>query len=194
MKRLSAVLIVLLVLASPGLPPTGAQAANHPLEWAGAGQLRLIIRVDAEPESDERDAESSASRTDERPADIGLDLATELQKLGLQQRPDLSSIQVIRHNETTGKPMAYSKYAYGRSPFDRPFRWYDDSIPYEFPEFTDAVSRAKGRIVRRPKTRGGYFFNAIGDWRKGRLAWIHTSVRNESAIYAVYFDLLQPEE
>ncbi|TWU33865.1 FG-GAP-like repeat-containing protein [Novipirellula artificiosorum] len=90
--------------------------------------------------------------------------------------------------------MAYSKYAYGRSPFDRPFRWYDDSISYEFPGFADAVSRAKGRIVRRPKTRGGYFFNAIGDWRKGRLAWIHTSVRNESATYAVYFDLLRREE
>ncbi|TWU33864.1 hypothetical protein [Novipirellula artificiosorum] len=84
MKRISAVLIVLLVLAGLELSPIGAQAAGHPLEWAGAGQLRLIIRVDAESESDERAAGSNVRRTVERPADIGLDLAAELRKLGLQ--------------------------------------------------------------------------------------------------------------
>jgi hypothetical protein len=194
MKHLYAVLIVLIVLASLELSLAGAQAADRHLEWAGAGQLRLTIRVDAESESEERGAAATASRTDERPADVGLDLAAELRKLGIRQRPDLTSIQVIRHDETTGKPMAYSKYAHSRGPFDRPFRWYDDAIPYEFPEFADAVSRAKERIVRRPKTRGGYFFNAIGDWQKGRLAWIHTAVRNEPATYAVYFDLLRPKE
>ena len=183
-----------MIVGLSGLSPScvNAQTETSHLEWSGKGQVRLVIRVDSE--SVEQGGTTQPANDDERPADIALDLAAELLKLGIEQTPDLTWLQVIQHDTSTGKPLAYSKYAYGRSKFDRPFRWYDNAIPYEFPEFADAVSRKKEQIVRQPKVRGGYFFNAIGDWQKGRLAWTHTATRAETATYAVYFDLLRPNE
>jgi FG-GAP-like repeat len=51
------------------------------------------------------------------------------------------------------------------------------------------VSRTKGKIVARPATRVGYFSNALGDWRAGRLVWMHAQDQ-KPANYAIYFDLL----
>jgi len=82
------------------------------------------------------------------------------------------------------------RYAYGLSDTERPFRWYDASIPYEFPEVVDDVSRTGGELRRKPKVRGGYFFNAIGEWKRGRLSWLHSQEGNTASFYAIYFDLL----
>src|SRR5260370_153913 len=38
--------------------------------------------------------------------------------------------------------------------------------------------------------RGGFFYNVLGDWRSGRLVWMHRPLDDQPARYAVYFDLL----
>ena len=70
-----------------------------------------------------------------------------------------------------GRPEFYRDYAYQRRPYDRPFRWYDAAIPYDFPEVLAPTSYTDGerRRITRPGT--GYMYDAIGDWRTGRLSW-----------------------
>lgn len=77
--------------------------------------------------------------------------------MGLTRRPDITTLRIVRYDPKTGRPVAYGKYAFAEGDGDRPFRWYDDAIPYDFPEFADATSRTGGRIIRRPPTRGGHF-------------------------------------
>lgn len=163
----------------------GTLAQGAELEWAGTGKVRIVVSVDSK-------AVISQGMADERPAIFQVDLVDQLRKLGIAERPDLNSIQVIRHDGSTGKPVIYPKSFSAQSQFDRPFRWYDAAIPYEFPEVENAVSRTKNKLVRRTKVRGGYFYNVIGDWERGRLAWTHTEDSNRPAIYAVYFDVLKP--
>ncbi len=155
-------------------------AADMP--WAGDGAYRLLVEIAS-------DDQQTVDR-DERPAELQIDFAMQLKELGVQGTPDLGSLQVVKHDASTGQSVKSGQYASARSEYDRPFRWYDAAIPYEFPEMADAVSRTKGRIVRKPRTRGGYFYNVLGDWQSGQLVWMHTSVKNKSAIYGLYFDLL----
>lgn len=95
---------------------------------------------------------------------------------------DATSIRVVRVDES-GKPLNDESL---------PFRWYDAAIPYDFPEFLDSVSRTVGALKPEPRERGGYYLNAMGDGRKGRLAWTHTQTGNEPAWYAVEFNWLKP--
>jgi hypothetical protein len=37
---------------------------------------------------------------------------------------------------------------------------------------------------------GGYNYNAVGDWKRGRLAWTHTGQGDGPSYYAVYFDVM----
>ncbi len=98
----------------------------------------------------------------------------------------------MRYDPKSGRALTYGNYAYARHAADRPFSWYDAAIPYDFPEFDDTVYRTEGRIVRALVVRGGYFFNAVGDGDRGRLAWMHTQTGHEPSWYAVYFSLLSP--
>jgi len=168
-------------------PITGNEVnAEAPVLWTGKGGFRIL--VDVPP----RDLGKRVA--DEMPADVGIDLTDVLDRLGVDSLADISSLQVIRYDVQTGKPIAGSKFLHGRGDFDCPFRWYDAAIPYEFPEVADDVSRTGGELRRTPVTRGGYFYNAIGDWKRGRLAWLHTQEKTASSHYAVYFNVLPPGE
>jgi hypothetical protein len=159
---------------------------NASAEWTGKGAYRLLVKVAPRKLTGRDD--------DELPAELAIDLQSELRKLGVSRLPNIASVQVVGYDQRTGRPLEYSNYAYGQSPADRPFRWYDAAIPYEFPEFANAVSRTRGKIERKPRVRGGYFFNVLGDWRKGRLAWMHTQSGDRPSCYAIYFDVLREDE
>ncbi|QDU37399.1 FG-GAP repeat protein [Maioricimonas rarisocia] len=150
------------------------------IEWTRDASYRLLVRVPAVALGDREQ--------DERPAECVIDFKAQLDSLGIEARPDLTSLRVVACDPQTGKalpsPTGESDAA------GRPFRWYDDAIPYEFPEFANAVSRTDGRIVRRSRVRGGYFFNVVGDWESGRLVWMHRPVTNKPTLYAIYFNLL----
>jgi hypothetical protein len=156
--------------------------AEPTIAWSGNGKHRLLVQV--------LPRKLAGRPDDELPAELAIDFQKELRKLGLKQLVDLSTLQIVRYDSRTGQAISDGNYAYGKSDPERPFRWYDAAIPYEFPEFANAASRTEDKIVRRSRVRGGYFFNAIGDWRKGRLAWLHRQVGEQPSHYAIYFDLL----
>lgn len=161
-----------------------AACKSSDVEWAGEGTHRFLVRV-APVEIDPRPF-------DEMPAEVEVDLSELLS--GFQRKADLASLQVIKYDPKTGNPIPYDQYAYARGPYDRPFRWYDAAIPYDFPEFAQAISNTEGEIRRETIPRAGYFYNAVGSWERGRLAWTHTQEGTESSHYAVYFDLLPDGE
>ncbi len=159
------------------------EAAPPPrLEWAGQGGYRVVVRVDARAEM---------PSGDEGPADVPIDFEKMLGELAPGRRPDLATIEVIAHDGASGRAAAGPAYAFGRGKLDVACRWYDDAIPYDFPEFEDNISQTDGvlRYVARP--RFGYFYPCTGDWRRGRLAFAHRAAAGASC-YAVYFDLLPP--
>ena len=111
---------------------------------------------------------------DELPAEVVIDLADEAL--------DATSLRVVRIDESgeliSDEPL--------------PFRWYDGAIPYDFPEFQGSVSGTAGALRPTLSERGGYYLNAIGDGRKGRLVWMHTQSGSEPAWYAIDFNWLKP--
>lgn len=151
--------------------------------WSVPRQFRILTTVAPYP--------LQGRDRDELPAELEIDFQAQLKKLGESRRPDLGTVQVVAIDQQSGLPVDYRRYAYGQSPADRPYRWYDAAIPYDFPEFADAVSRSNGEIQRRPRVRGGYFFNALGDWQRGRLGWIHTQNSDQASLYGIYFDVLE---
>lgn len=152
------------------------------VEWVGERRYRLLVTVEA--------TDGSAQRSDQRPTELQIDFDKQLKMLGIKGVADIGSIQVIPYDSATGAPRAGAKYGYATHPAESPFRWYDAAIPYDFPEFADAVSRSNGKIVRRNRVRAGYFFNVIGEWKRGRLVWMHTESDGAPTQYAVYFDVL----
>jgi len=172
------------LIAWVGLLHAGAVSSD--IEWAGDGSYRLLVEVSpVAPDGRGRD---------ELPAELEIDFVGELRRLGEKRLPDLGSLQVIRFDRASGRPLAYDNYAYGRGPYDRPFRWYDSAVPYDFPEFMGSINQTGGQIRMKNRIRGGYFYNVVGDWRKGRLAWTHEQEGTEPSYYAVYFDLLPSDQ
>src|SRR6476646_4112526 len=101
-------------------------AASAAVEWAGQGRFRLLVRVDP--------VDIGKRTSDEMPAEIVIDLSARLRELGAKEKANIASLQVIQYDPDSGKPIHYDCYAYGHSRFDRPFRWYDAAVPYDFPE------------------------------------------------------------
>lgn len=156
------------------------QLASH-VPWIGQGKCRLLVRVDP--------IDIAQRLQEETPAEIVLDFS-QMHELGGADAANIGSIQVMKFDPSTGESERYDHYAYARSLYDRPFRWYDSSIPYDFPDFYDAANRTDGVIHYKNRLRAGYFYGALGDWRSGHLAWEHTQNRQEASYYAIYFDLL----
>lgn len=129
---------------------------------------RLIVRVDP--------VDLGRRMRDELPAEVLLDHGNKVL--------DASSLRIV-HVDEMGKPISDEPL---------PFRWYDEAIPYDFPEFLDSVSRTAGELKPEPRVRGGYYLNAMGDGKKGRLAWMHTQLGNQPEWYAVEFNWLKPGE
>jgi len=144
--------------------------------------MRVLVRVSP--------VEVEARGHDEMPAEVMVDFSSRLAALGVRALPDLATLQVVRYDPVSGATVPFAGNQYATMPGDRPFRWYDDAVPYEFPDFQRDLAQTKGefRTVARP--RWGYFYEVIGDWRKGRLAWVHTQDGSHPSCYAVYFDLL----
>lgn len=185
-KRL---VLIICALFLSGLGAFRLRASAAPaVVWAGRGHYRLLLKV--EP------VDTGKRASDEMPADVEIDFAREIsERFGVEGRlPNIASIQVIKYDDRTGKPLTYGKYAYATSPYDRPFRWYDAAIPEDYPENESNIDQTGGELKWTTRKMWGYFYNAIGDWQRGRLAWTHTQEGNTASYYAVYFDLLHRGE
>ncbi|HEV3137328.1 MAG TPA: VCBS repeat-containing protein, partial [Pirellulales bacterium] len=173
--------IVVTAIIGTGEPLPAVERPAPAWKWTGKGALRIIVRVD--PPADRSRA------GDERPADVAIDFEKLLHEVAPGRKPDLAGVQVIRHDPQSGEPVRATRNAFGRGEFDLPCRWYDAAIPYEFPEVEDNVSSTEGKLRYVTRTRLGYFFDCLGDWKAGRLAFAHR-VGDAPAWYAMYFDLL----
>ena len=164
------------------LPLSGPLQGQRKVDWVGQGSFRILVEVEGRA--------LQQRSVDECPTELEIDFAAKLKELGIDKRADLGSIQVMKIDPKTGRALEYNDYAYARSNFDRPFRWYDAAVPYQFPEFRNTVDRTKGKIQYQDKIRTGYIYNVLGDWKSGRLAWMHTQTGSGPSRYAIYFDLL----
>lgn len=153
--------------------------AEDPPRWSADTSHRLLVKVPP--------VAIEGRDRDEHPAEFQFLPGEHLPE---GRRIDVASLQVVRYDQLTGESVMDGNYAYGRTAADRPYRWYDAAVPYHFPEMIEDVSRTGGEIVREERIRAGYFFNAVGDWKAGRLVWMHTQQGNSPSFYAVYFDLL----
>lgn len=154
------------------------------VNWAGHGRYRLLVKIDPQNIGDRN--------ADEMPAEVEINFDEELaNQLKIVNRlPDIASIQVIKYEPQTGRPLRYKSYAYATTPYDRPFRWYDHAIPENYPENEANIDVTAGELKWTSHRMWGYFYNVIGDWRSGKLAWVHTQEKGNSSYYAIYFDLL----
>ncbi|MBI3862133.1 MAG: VCBS repeat-containing protein [Planctomycetia bacterium] len=150
--------------------PGAQQAVSADETTAPAdGVLRVYVEVRAE--------DLRGRERDERPAEFQLS-AAEFDK---QRRIDLASLQIVRCDRTTRKDIS--------APL--PLRWYDDAIPYDFPECEQNIHSTDGlNLVFTARPRWGEFYNLLGEGRGGRLVWPHRQEKNETASYAISFRLL----
>ncbi len=165
---------IVLAIVFGAIPLTAAEPT-----WTGDGKLRVLVEV--KPQENTRPG-------DERPVEVEIDFDKLLRETHPQRRPNIAGLQVIRHDAVTGEPVKQGKFAFAKGEFDIPWRWYDAAIPYAFPEVERAVSYSDGKLEYTERPRFGYFYDCIGDWRRGRLVFPHRG--SGAGRYAVYFDLL----
>lgn len=165
--------------------PQAAQIPAGRVAWAGRGAHRVLVEVPA--------TDLGGRAVDELPAQIQIDWVELLESIGADAKPDLRTLQVMRIDAETGRPILYEDYVYQRGPYDRAFVWCDAAIPYEFPEVLAPTSYSDGERKRVINPRGGYYYYAVGDWRAGKLSWSHTQQDDKPSYYAVYFDVIAPD-
>jgi len=154
--------------------------------WASPGNYRLLVKVEPQKLGDRK--------SDESVAQVPIDFVELLDSIGVKGKADLRTIQVIQFDPKSGRQTSfYEDYAYQRGPWDRAFRWYDDAIPYDFQEVLGASSHTDGERKRSKTPRAGYVYNAVGEWKSGRLSWTHTQTGNEPSYYAIYFDVMDAD-
>jgi hypothetical protein len=148
-----------------------AGAAESPA--SGSDERRLLLEVPNQS--------LNGRKADERPAEFRL-VAAEFAR---GRRIDLPSLRVVRFDRNSNKELS--------GPL--PLRWYDDAIPYDFPECEQNAHSTDGLHLRFvPRPRWGEFYNLLGEGSSGRLVWLHRQEGNATATYAISFRLLPPGE
>lgn len=154
--------------------------------WPSPGTYRVLVKVEPQSLGDRK--------SDESVAQVSLDFPALLDSIGVKGKADMRTVQIIQFDPKTGRQTAfYEDFAYQRGPWDRAFTWYDDAIPYDFQEVLGASSHTDGDRKRLTTPRAGYVYNALGDWRSGKLAWTHTQTGSEPSYYGIYFDVMDAD-
>ncbi len=162
---------------------TVSTAADAPT-WVGQGKYRLLVRVDP--------LDIGNHKSDEMPTRIHLSSADVLQQTGAKGKINVGALEVEQYDPATGQPIPYGKWAYAHEPWEVPYRWYDDAVPEDFPEVVGNINPDTGELKYTPERNWGYFYETLGEWDSGNLAWTHTQRGNQPSYYAIYFDLLPP--
>jgi hypothetical protein len=159
------------------LVPSSPPGSNVTPTWASSRSHRIIVEVPA--------VDISKRLRDEAPAEVAVDFEALLRRDKISGSADLSTLQVMRFDPGTGKPIPYTNNLYQDTPYDLPLQWHDAAIPDPFPD--------RDRSVKSPwiaRRNWGYYYEVNGDWKKGKLAWTHVQQGRTSSWYAVYFNLL----
>ena len=142
---MSTTLTTLLILSAVAVPP-------REIPWSGAGQQRALVEVESVAAKDNKSQAGSgtSARIDERPADVRIEFAALLVQQGIKdQVVDPASIQVIRHDPTSGAPVSPASIRVCATRFETPSRWYDATIPYEFPECNANLATSRRKVAAR---------------------------------------------
>jgi hypothetical protein len=124
-------------------------------------------------------ADIGGRQRDEGPAEFSLAAAA----FAKDRRIDLATLQVVRWDPGARKALS--------APL--PLRWYDDTIPYDYPECEQNVHSTDGKhLVFVTHPRWGDFYNALGEGASGKLVWLHTQERRGPAVYQISVRLLPP--
>lgn len=156
------------------LPALVAQSLDMKPRWTSTRLHRVLIEVPA------RDL--GGRTADEMPARAAVDFE---RLLPPTWKADLSTLQLVRLNRTSGEPLHYTKNLYQQTPYDLPLQWHDSAISDPFPD--------RDRSVKSPwisRANWGYYYEVNGDWLRGNLDFPHTQQGSEPSLYAAYFDLL----
>jgi hypothetical protein len=167
-----------------GIVVLAASAPKEVPQWVGKGKYRILVRVDPV------DIHTRAS--DEMPTRIHVS-ATDLRaRTGVAGKIDVASLEIEQYDPQSGRPVTYGKWAYAHADWELPYRWYDDSIPEDFPEVVGNINPETGEVKFVPERNWGYFYETLGEWDGGNLAWTHVQQGKKPSYYAIYFDLLAP--
>jgi VCBS repeat protein len=149
------------------------------VRWSVGRDCRLLVRVDP--------VELGSRSSDESVAIIEIEFANYLNR----KRADLSSLAVVGYAPDTGEPITYEGNAYADTPGETTSRFYDASIPWEFPDYYDYVNFETEGVGRfKTMTAGGRLYGTVGDGAAGRLVWAHRQRGDTPSYYAIYFDVL----
>ncbi len=158
---------------------TGTVSAVEP-EWTGRGGHRLLLKVAAIDIGDRAG--------DELVARAAVDFAS---LIGKDRQVDLTTLQVHRYNPATGKAEPFKAFDNAVSPFDRPCRFEDDTVPDDYPDRASYSSEhPEGRGPATVRKRGGRLFNRLMHTDRGHVIWVHTQEGDAPAHYALYFDVV----
>lgn len=185
MKRRIASSIFALIYAAAVVLVAGEALANPSVKWVGDAPYRLLVRVDP--------IDLGSRSYDERPAELKIDWPEVLRRQGIDAGAvDMRSVRIVRYSPQTGEVVVpRMPWAFGQMAGEAPFRWYDDAIPYDFPEMQEDVNATNGKMVWTNRVRWGYFYDVVGDWKNGRLDWMHAQEDKSPSYYAVYFNTQQ---
>jgi len=106
---------------------------------------------------------------------------------------DLSSLVIREYDPTNGSVIDHHANALATVPGELPLRFYDQQIPWDFPDY-QGYSDPKTGLALPIKVipGGGRFFNTIGDGRRGRITWAHAQTGNRPTYYELSFSELPP--
>jgi hypothetical protein len=132
---------------------------------------RVVVRVPAN--------DLAGREQDEMPVELRVDERV----LAAGRRLDPSTLRIVRWDlaagRATSQPLA--------------LRWYDNAVPYDFPECEQNVHATDGvnlEFVTHP--RWGEFYNLLGEGSGGRLVWLHRQEQDKPSDYLIEFDVLPP--
>lgn len=154
-------------------------------EWSGQGRVRVLVRV--EP------VDLTTRPADELVARCPIDFVRIMDDLKLTGSVDLSTLQVQRYDPATGKAMPFAAFSEARTPFDRPCRFEDDEVPWDYPDranYSSEEPNGRGSVTIRKG--GGRLFNREMRSTRGNITWVHTQEAGKPSHYALYWDLARP--
>lgn len=146
--------------------------------WTGTGSHRVLVRVDP--------VNISPRTSDDLVARYPLNFTT---LVGAGGQADLSTLQVHKYSIANGSVETYPTFDNAASPYDRPCRFDDSTVPDAYPDRVGYASdHATGRPPITSRQRGGRLFNRDMVNSSGHLVWSHTQTDNLPSYYAIYFD------
>ncbi len=178
-KRAIWKLLVLVVAANClQLFGAGSVARAAAPAWPADRSNRILVRVDP--------VDIGEIPREELVASIHVDFSRYL-----KQPCDLSSLRVRRYDPSNGEIIDQHDNALATVPGELPLRFYDDRIPWNYPDpqgYSNPLTGLAPPIRIIPG--GGRFFNTIGDGRAGTIAFAHSQIGNRPSFYEISFSPL----